>query len=187
MEFLTFENGDVYYGEIADNKPHGIGVIFLNGGDIVEKRKWENGKPLELLGRRTYGGGRINLFAMMPEFKDYGFEDLPVIVSWFEQVDKQVDKFYQLEGKWSKQLLEDSLKDNFMGAIDKSDMNNFCMSENLPDLEVEDFFDAFKKYAADNKREGKSGNNILGFVTVQMKPLPSGMSRLSEIEKKLKE
>ena len=186
MQHLELGNGDFYYGEVADNKPNGTGVIWLNGGDIVEKCKWEKGKPLELLGRRTYLGERISLFALMPEFKGYDSVDLPVIVSWFDQVDKKNDKFYQLEGKWTKKLLKGCLKDNFMGAITKSDMNNFCMSDLLKDLEIEDFVSVFEEYCIENKRRAYSGNNILGYVTVQMEPLPSGMSRLSEIENKLK-
>jgi Zn-finger domain-containing protein len=77
-------------------------------------------------------------------------------ISYWVNAQKKWEE-YDLEDKWTVEVLKKNLNNNFRGAIDK--YTSFTMSP-LIEMSEDDFIQAFEEYCKENNRKGHFEESI---------------------------
>ena len=81
----------------------------------------------------------------------------PRVSYWLRFIDKKTYEEYDLEDKWTIEVLKKNLNNNFRGAITK--YTSFTMSP-LIQMSEDDFVQAFEEYCKENNRKGHFEESI---------------------------
>ena len=148
-----YPSGAKYVGEFKGGKRHGKGTYFVEykEHDIAKKFEglWEEGQFIENPAEsRIYTGSAIR-----PELMDSD-GGWPRVSIWHDREKKR--KEYDLEDKWTIDILKKNLKNGFGGSKATFPINKYTCFVMSPDIKMseDDFVQAFEEFCKENNRKG---------------------------------
>ena len=140
----TYSNGSKYVGEFKDGQRHGRGTYYAKFIGTELESLWHEDKPIaDPTVVRGYTGKAIR-----PEDMDSD-DGWPRVSIWYDREKKREE--YDLEDKWTVDILKKNLRNRFRGSIDN--YGCFVMSP-LIKMSEEDFVRAFTEFCKENNRKG---------------------------------